>query len=135
MGQGRLTTDSRFRGRVLALWSVTFTGSTPIGGPIAGVVADGLAPGYGLGLGAVACLAATVIGALVQGRMPPADRYARRPPTLAGAPASRRTETGRDRLLPLAAVHGEASLPSGRAFAGCCGTEVPTRARGKHAPW
>ncbi len=78
----QLTADSQFRGRVMALWSVTFTGSTPIGGPITGVVSDGLGPRYGLGLGAVACLAATVIGALAVGRMPPADRYARRPAEL-----------------------------------------------------
>jgi len=36
----QLTADPQFRGRVMALWSVTFTGRTPIGGPIAGVVAD-----------------------------------------------------------------------------------------------
>ena len=75
----QLTGDPQFRGRVMALWSVTFTGSTPIGGPVVGVVADDLGPRYGLGLGAIACLAATVIGGLAVGRMPPADRYARRP--------------------------------------------------------
>lgn len=32
----QLTADPQFRGRVMALWSVTFTGSTPIGGPIVG---------------------------------------------------------------------------------------------------
>jgi MFS family permease len=75
----QLTADPRFRGRVMALWSVTFSGSTPIGGPIVGVVADGFGPRYGLGLGAVACLAASIIGAVAVGRMPAADRYARRP--------------------------------------------------------
>ena len=75
----QLTADPQFRGRVMALWSVTFSGSTPIGGPIVGLVADGLGPRYGLGLGAVACLAATIIGTVAVGRMPPADRYARRP--------------------------------------------------------
>ena len=30
----QLTADPQFRGRVMALWSVTFTGSTPVGGPI-----------------------------------------------------------------------------------------------------
>jgi MFS family permease len=63
----------------MALWSVTFTGSTPIGGPIAGVVADGLGPRYALGIGALACLAATMLGALTLNRMPPAERHARRP--------------------------------------------------------
>jgi MFS family permease len=75
----QLTADPQFRGRVMALWSVTFTGSTPVGGPIIGVIADRLGPRYGLGLGAVACLAAAVIGVLALGRMPPAERNARRP--------------------------------------------------------
>ena len=30
----QLTADPQFRGRVMALWPVTFTGGTPIGGPI-----------------------------------------------------------------------------------------------------
>jgi MFS family permease len=59
----QLTADPRFRGRVMALWSVTFTGTTPVGGPLVGVVADDHGPRYGLGLGAAACLAATLIGA------------------------------------------------------------------------
>lgn len=75
----QLTADPRFRGRVMALWSVTFTGSTPIGGPVIGIVADRLGPRYALGIGAIACLAAAVIGALAISRMPPADRHARRP--------------------------------------------------------
>ena len=75
----QLTADPQFRGRVMALWSVTFTGSTPIGAPIIGAVAGRLGPRYGLGLGAIACLAAAIIGALALSRMPPADRYARRP--------------------------------------------------------
>jgi MFS family permease len=79
----QLTADPQFRGRVMALWSVTFTGSTPIGGPIGGpivgVVADGFGPRYGLGLGAIACVVAAIIGTLAVRRVPPADRYARRP--------------------------------------------------------
>lgn len=75
----QLTADPQYRGRVMALWSVTFTGSTPIGGPIVGVIADDLGPRYGLGIGALACLAATIIGVAALSRMPPAQRYARRP--------------------------------------------------------
>ena len=40
----QLTADPQFRGRVMALWSVTFTGSTPIGGPVVGVIADDFGP-------------------------------------------------------------------------------------------
>ena len=75
----QLTSDPQFRGRVMALWSVTFTGSTPVGGPLIGVIADDLGPRYSLGTGALACLAATLIGTLALSRMPPAERYARRP--------------------------------------------------------
>jgi len=75
----QLTADPQFRGRVMALWSVTFTGSTPVGAPIVGVIADDLGPRYGLGIGALACLAATLLGAIALSRMPPADRYASRP--------------------------------------------------------
>jgi MFS family permease len=63
----------------MALWSVTFTGSTPVGGPVVGVIADDLGPRYGLGIGAIACVAAALIGALALSHMPPADRYAKRP--------------------------------------------------------
>jgi MFS family permease len=75
----QLTADPRYRGRVMALWSVTFTGSTPIGGPIVGVIADDFSPRYALGVGALACLAAAILGLLALSRMPPAERYARRP--------------------------------------------------------
>ncbi|HUJ04874.1 MAG TPA: MFS transporter [Streptosporangiaceae bacterium] len=75
----QLTADPRFRGRVMALWSVTFTGSTPVGGPIVGIVADDLGPRYALGLGAVACACATMLGAIAVMRLPAADRHARRP--------------------------------------------------------
>jgi MFS family permease len=75
----QLTATPQFRGRVMALWSVTFSGSTPIGGPVVGAVADGLGPRYGLGLGAIACLAAAIVGAAALRRMPAAERHARRP--------------------------------------------------------
>jgi MFS family permease len=75
----QLTADPQFRGRVMALLSVTFTGSTPVGGPIVGVIADDLGPRYGLGIGALACAAAALLGAVALSRMPAAERYARRP--------------------------------------------------------
>ncbi len=48
---------------------------------------------YGLGLGAVACLAAAVIGVLALGRMPPAERHARRPRELDWAAYQRAHES------------------------------------------
>lgn len=44
----QLTSDPRFRGRVMALWAVTFQGSTPIGGPIIGAVSEYTTPGSAL---------------------------------------------------------------------------------------
>jgi MFS family permease len=57
------------RGRVMALWAVAFLGSTPIGGPIAGWVSESLGGRAGLGLGALACAAAAVLGALTLRRL------------------------------------------------------------------
>lgn len=47
----------RARGRVMALYGVVFLGSTPIGSPIAGWVAEHLGPRWGLALGGVVALA------------------------------------------------------------------------------
>jgi MFS family permease len=64
----QLTASPQMRGRVMALWAVAFLGSTPIGGPIAGWVADSFGGRAGLVLGAVACLVAAGLGALVLAR-------------------------------------------------------------------
>jgi MFS family permease len=51
-------TDPVMRGRVMALFSVAFLGSTPIGGPIVGWVSELWGARAGLALGGVAALAA-----------------------------------------------------------------------------
>lgn len=56
------------RGRVLALQAMLFLGSTPIGGPIVGWVAQEFGARWSLALGAVACLAAGVWGMATVGR-------------------------------------------------------------------
>ena len=61
----QLAADPQMRGRVMALWAVAFLGSTPIGGPIAGVVVEWFGGRAGLVLGGVACLVAAVAGAAV----------------------------------------------------------------------
>jgi len=63
MANGVLQTETapEMRGRVMALFSVAFLGSTPIGGPIVGWVSEQLGPRAGLGLGAVATLAVTTV--------------------------------------------------------------------------
>jgi MFS family permease len=69
----QLTAEPAFRGRVMALWAVAFLGSTPVGGPIVGLVSDAVSPRGGLALGAVACLAAAIIGAVALSRGVRAD--------------------------------------------------------------
>jgi MFS family permease len=54
----QLTADPSMRGRALALSSVVFLGSTPIGGPIAGAVSEHLGSRAGVALGAIAALGA-----------------------------------------------------------------------------
>ena len=65
----QLTASPQMRGRVMALWAVAFLGSTPIGGPIAGWVAETFGGRAGLVLGAAACLVAAGLGALVLNRV------------------------------------------------------------------
>ena len=54
----QLTTAPEMRGRVMALWSVAFLGSSPVGGPIVGWIGQNFGPRYALGVGAVAAFAA-----------------------------------------------------------------------------
>jgi MFS family permease len=64
----QLAAAPHMRGRVMALWAVAFLGSTPIGGPIAGLVSQHFGGRAGLALGAVACLVAAALGAVVARR-------------------------------------------------------------------
>jgi predicted MFS family arabinose efflux permease len=64
----QLASAPHMRGRVMALWAVAFLGSTPIGGPIAGLVSQHLGGRAGLALGAVACLVAAALTAVVARR-------------------------------------------------------------------
>jgi MFS family permease len=66
----------QYRGRVLAIQSMVFLGSTPIGGPIVGWVADAAGPRVAVLIGAAGCLAAAVYGARALGvsRRGPVDQ-------------------------------------------------------------
>lgn len=57
----QLAVTPAMRGRVMALYSVVFLGSTPIGGPLVGALAEVGGPRAGLVLGAVAALAAAAL--------------------------------------------------------------------------
>lgn len=56
------------RGRVNALFAMVFLGTTPVGGPVAGWVAEHFGTRAGLGLGAVATMLAGALVALAVGR-------------------------------------------------------------------
>jgi MFS family permease len=58
----QLAAAPEFRGRVMALYAVAFLGSTPIGGPIVGVVGEHLGARAALALGGVATLGAALWG-------------------------------------------------------------------------
>jgi len=58
----QLRAQANMRGRVMALWFVAFQGSTPIGGPIIGAIIALAGARAGLGVGALTCFAAALIG-------------------------------------------------------------------------
>lgn len=58
----QLNADDAMRGRVMALWAVVFFGSTPIGGPLTGLLVKGFGVRTALAVGGVASLA-TAVGA------------------------------------------------------------------------
>ena len=60
----QLRTAPAMRGRVMSLWFVAFQGSTPIGGPIIGLVMAAAGARAGLGLAAITCAVAAVLGLL-----------------------------------------------------------------------
>jgi MFS family permease len=57
----QMGTSAAFRGRVMALYTLVFLGTTPIGAPLIGLVSDDLGPRSGLYLGGLVALATTLI--------------------------------------------------------------------------
>src|SRR6185295_13491393 len=57
----QLAVAPAMRGRVMALYSVVFLGSTPIGAPLVGWLAEVAGPRFGMALGATAALAAAAL--------------------------------------------------------------------------
>ena len=64
----QLAVEPAMRGRVMALYSVVFLGSTPIGAPLVGWLAEVAGPRAGLALGAAAALVAALGGAVAFAR-------------------------------------------------------------------
>jgi MFS family permease len=57
----QLTASPQMRGRVLALYTVVFLGSTPIGGPIAGWTAERFGAPAGILVGSIAAVSAGIV--------------------------------------------------------------------------
>jgi MFS family permease len=68
----QLATSAEMRGRVMALWTVAFLGSTPIGGPLIGAIGEHVGPRWALALGGVAAVVAAGLGTKVFRRQPAA---------------------------------------------------------------
>jgi MFS family permease len=66
-------TDPSFRGRVLALGAVAFLGSTPVGGPITGIIGDTAGAVWATLYGAVVAGVCLLVGVAVAGRTGSAD--------------------------------------------------------------
>lgn len=56
----QLNAEDAMRGRVMALWSIVFLGSTPIGGPVTGLLVRGLGVRWAIGIGGIAAMVAAV---------------------------------------------------------------------------
>jgi MFS family permease len=69
----QMRADPVMRGRVLALQAMVFLGSTPIGGPILGLICERFGARWGVALGAVAALATGAWGMLVATRGEPVE--------------------------------------------------------------
>jgi len=66
----QLTSSAEMRGRVMALWTVAFLGSTPVGGPVIGAIGEHVGPRWALALGGVAAVLAAGLGTGVFRRQP-----------------------------------------------------------------
>lgn len=57
----QLSADDAMRGRVMALWSMLFLGSTPIGGPLTGLLVRGFGVRWAVAIGGIAAVATAIV--------------------------------------------------------------------------
>lgn len=69
----QLTSEPHMRGRVMALWSIAFLGTTPIGGPIIGAIADHSNPRIGLAVGGASAILAAGLGMAIGKQYAPTE--------------------------------------------------------------
>ena len=58
----QLESAPEMQGRIMALWTISFLGTTPIGGPVMGAIGEHAGARFGLFLGGMAAIAAAGIG-------------------------------------------------------------------------
>jgi MFS family permease len=58
----QINTDPAMRGRVMALWTMAFFGSTAIGGPLIGWIGESFGAEWTLAVGGIAAIIASIIG-------------------------------------------------------------------------
>jgi MFS family permease len=85
------------RGRVLALQAMLFLGSTPVGGPIVGWVAEEFGARWSIALGAAAALGAGLWGRVVMRGVP--TTVGTEPVAVAGVGANGQTERELDAAI------------------------------------
>lgn len=64
----QLRSQPHMRGRVMAYWTMAFLGSSAVGGPLIGWIGQTFSPRWGLGIGGIAAIMASVTGFLVISR-------------------------------------------------------------------
>lgn len=82
----QLRSDPRMRGRVMALYSLVFLGSTPIGGPLTGWLSQQAGPRWGLAANGAAALAAALVALAAGARRPARGQVPEAVPLAAAQP-------------------------------------------------
>lgn len=60
----QISTEPKFRGRVMALYSMIFLGTTPIGAPIVGWIGEEWGARWAMGIGSIVSIVTAVFAAL-----------------------------------------------------------------------
>jgi MFS family permease len=94
----QLSTEPFMRGRIIAMFMAIALGTTPIGAPIVGSIADHFGARWALGVGAASGFAAAIVGICYLTRAEPASPQVEKSPTQNGG-FTREAEAG-DGLVP-----------------------------------
>jgi MFS family permease len=111
----QIAVEPAMRGRVMALYSVVFLGSTPIGAPLVGWLAEAGGPRAGLFAGALAALVAGVAAHVAYGRRTESESL-----DVAPLPA----------VAPVAVAAIRPDAHAGRIRTGSLAARIATRTRG-----